>query len=128
MGQAIACAPKVLVVEDEALIRLHSTMLVESLGYEVLEAENADEAIRILEAYPDIRVVFTDINMTGSMDGLELAAFARDRWPPLQFIVVSGAQHPAPSDLPSGARFFSKPYDNALVSHALRALVERTAS
>jgi CheY-like chemotaxis protein len=63
----------VLVVEDELLLRLNAAQMMEDAGYEVIEASNADEAIQILESRTDIRIVFTDINMPGSMDGIKLA-------------------------------------------------------
>ncbi len=114
---------KVLVVEDEAMIRLSATALVADLGFEVLEAENADEAIAILEAHPDIRVVFTDIQMAGSMDGLQLVAYAHDRWPPLKFIIVSGNCTPGVADMPEGTHFFPKPYDLGAVGRALHQII-----
>ena len=73
-----------LVVEDEPLSRIHALNLVEEAGYVAIEASNADEAISILEARKDIRIVFTDIDMPGSMDGLKLARAIRHRWPPIE--------------------------------------------
>ena len=106
----------VLVVEDLALIRMGAIQLIEDAGYEAVEAENADEAIAILTARPDIHLVFTDIQMPGSIDGLKLAHYVRDRWPPVLLIVVSGKAMVDETRLPKGARFFTKPYnDNAIV-------------
>ena len=85
--------PVVLVVEDEALLRMHATDMIEAAGYTVVEAANADEAVLILSQRMDIRIVFTDIDMPGSMDGLKLAAMVRDRWPPIELIVTSGVHH-----------------------------------
>ena len=82
--------PHVLVVEDEFFNRLHAVNLVEAAGYKAIEASNADEAIAILELRKDIRIVFTDIDMPGSMDGLKLARAVRDRWPPIELILTSG--------------------------------------
>ena len=73
----------VLVVEDSALIRMGAVDLVLSAGYEALEAQDADEAIRILESRDDIDLVFTDVQMPGTMDGIKLAHYIRDRWPPV---------------------------------------------
>lgn len=112
----------VLVVEDEAIIRMSAVSLVEDQGFDVLEASSADEAVGILEAHPEIRVVFTDIQMAGSMDGL-LIAYAHRRWPPLQFIVVSGEKSPTLIEMPEGSRFFSKPYDVPLVSQTLHEMM-----
>ena len=87
----------------------------------MIEAANADEAIAILESRADIRVVFTDIHMPGSMDGLKLAHAVRDRWPPIKIIVTSGRDRLSAGDLPDGGRFFSKPYDPREIGEALRA-------
>ena len=116
-----AIAPAVLVVEDEPLVRLCAVETVEAAGFTVIEAANADEAIRILESRRDIRVVFTDIHMPGSMDGLKLAHAVRDRWPPIKIIVTSGREKIAEQELPAGGRFFAKPYDPAQIQDTLRA-------
>jgi len=110
----------VLVVEDEFLVRLHAVHLVEQAGFEAVEAANADEAISILEARKDIRIVFTDIHMPGSMDGLKLAHAIRERWPPIELIVTSGRFNLANSDLPARGCFLPKPYQDATIVKALR--------
>src|SRR3990170_381248 len=102
--------PYVLVVEDEVFSRMHAVDLVEAAGYRAIEASNADDAIAILEARKDIRIVFTDINMPGSMDGLRLARAVRDRWPPIELILTSGHLDVAESDIPERGLFFPKPY------------------
>src|SRR3546814_6631914 len=80
----------VLVVEDQALLRWHAVDMIENAGFIALEAEDADAAIAILMLSADIQLVFTDIEMPGSMDGIQLAALVRDRWPPMHIIVTSG--------------------------------------
>jgi CheY-like chemotaxis protein len=107
--------PIVLVVEDEFLIRMNAVQMLEDAGYATLEASNADEAILLLESCADIRAVFTDINMSGSMDGLKLAHAIRGRWPPIHLIVTSGLQMLTEAELPSKGRFIGKPYNNAHV-------------
>ncbi|MDO9637518.1 MAG: response regulator [Pseudotabrizicola sp.] len=102
----------VLVVEDTAIIRMGAVDLVRSAGYEALEACDADEAIRILESRDDIDLVFTDVQMPGSMDGIKLSHYIRNRWPPVKLLVASGAAIVAESSLPSGSLFFSKPYND----------------
>ena len=115
-----ASQPFVLVVEDEFFSRMHAADLVEAAGYRAIEVSNADEAIAILEARRDIRIVFTDIDMPGSMDGLKLARAIRDRWPPIELILTSGHFDVPEGDIPERGLFFSKPYhDNEIVS-ALR--------
>ena len=106
----------ILVVEDHPIIRMGAVELVRSAGFDAIEAETADEAIRILESRADIRLVFTDVEMPGTMDGHKLALYVRDRWPPVMLIVASGKRIIAESALPPGTRFFQKPYnDNAIV-------------
>ena len=112
--------PAVLIVEDEPLIRLGAVKIIEDGGFEVIEAASADEAIRILECRGDIRVVFTDIHMPGSMDGLRLAHAVRNRWPPTKIIVTSGRDLITEQDLPERGRFFAKPYDPIEITDALR--------
>ena len=113
--------PAVLIVEDEPLVRLCAVETIEAAGYDVIEAANADEAIRVLESRRDIRVVFTDIHMPGSMDGLKLAHAIRNRWPPIKLIVTSGRERVREEDMPDGARFFAKPYDPVQIRETLRA-------
>jgi two-component system, response regulator PdtaR len=114
--------PAVLIVEDESLVRLGAVRSIEEAGFEVIEAANADEAIRILENRSDIRVVFTDIHMPGSMDGLKLAHAVRNRWPPIKIIVTSGHGRVSEQDLPEGGRFFAKPYEPTKITDTIREL------
>jgi CheY-like chemotaxis protein len=120
VGGNRAKTPSILVVEDEPLVRLCAVDTVAAAGFDVIEAASADEAIRILESRSDIRVVFTDIQMPGSMDGLKLAHAVRDRWPPIKIIVTSGRELVTKHDLPEGGRFFAKPYDPTEICKALR--------
>ena len=112
--------PHVLVVEDEFFSRLHAVDLVEAAGYKAIEASNADEAIAILEMRKDIRIVFTDIDMPGSMNGLKLARAIRDRWPPIELILTSGHVDVPESEVPERGVFFSKPYRDREIIYALQ--------
>jgi CheY-like chemotaxis protein len=112
----------VLVVEDEGLVRLNAADLIRDLGFEVIEAADADQAVSLLESMPEITVLFTDIQMPGSMDGLRLAAIVRDRWPPIALLITSGQLHPATADMPAGARFIPKPYFPLQLKDQLHAL------
>jgi CheY-like chemotaxis protein len=113
---------KILVVEDEPLIRLGLASLVEDAGYEVIEAANAREAIAKLEAAPDVRLILTDVDMPGTMDGIGLAHYVRGRWPPIQLIVMSGKVGVKQSELPAGSRFFTKPTRETMLLDAVREL------
>jgi CheY-like chemotaxis protein len=114
--------PAVLIVDDEPIIRMYATVLVEDAGYVAIEAATADEALAILSARDDIRVLFTDVEMPGSLNGLELVEVVRETWPPIELIVTSGHVQVDPQRLPERARFFRKPYTESEVIKALRAL------
>jgi CheY-like chemotaxis protein len=114
----------VLVVEDEPLLLLEACDLVRDAGFEPVATSNADEAIRILETRTDICLVFTDVDMPGSMDGIKLAAAVRDRWPPIEIVVVSGFRIVDLSELPDDSRFFAKRYDS---NEVIGALIEMAA-
>lgn len=112
MGQAIKTGRKViLIVEDEPFIRYDLVDFFEDAGFEVYEAGDADEAIRMMDTNESIRVVLTDVNMPGSMDGVKLAFYIRDRFPPTLLLIASGAHRLRASDIPPGATFFPKPFD-----------------
>lgn len=115
---------RVLVVEDETFIRMDVVELLRAAGFDMLEAGNADEAIQVLERHPDIRLMFTDIDMPGSMNGLKLAGAVRNRWPPVRIIATSGHFKMQAGDLPADARFFPKPYQPAQIIRAVRELTD----
>jgi two-component system, response regulator PdtaR len=115
--------PIVLVVEDEPIIRMGAVNFVASAGFEALQARSADEAIRILEARSDINLVFTDVGLPGTMDGIKLAHYIAGRWPPIKLVVASGNMVVEQSQLPIGARFFSKPYRNSSIVEALASML-----
>jgi CheY-like chemotaxis protein len=115
--------PIILVVEDEALLRMNAVEMIEDAGFGVLEAASADEAIELLETRSDIALVFTDIQMPGSMDGIRLAAAVRDRWPPVKIIATSGQFKIRDGDLPDGGRFLAKPYSQSQITETLRQVM-----
>ena len=109
--------PVVLVVESAALVRMSAVDMVENAGFAVVEASNAEEALMLLDTRGDIGALFTNIRMTGSMDGMRLVRAVRDRWPPIHLIVASGV--PTDEELPANARFIQKPYRTADVAAVL---------
>ena len=123
MGLVESRRPVVLIVEDEFLLRMDAADMIEAAGFEAVEAANADQAIEILEARSDITVIFTDIQMPGSMDGLNLARAVRGRWPPITIVATSGYVHVSERDLPEGGRFLPKPYSPRQVTGVLRELI-----
>jgi DNA-binding NtrC family response regulator len=119
--------PVVLVVDDDPLVRAFSVNIVKIAGYVALEAASADEATAILEDRSDIAVLFSDINLTGSISGLQLARTVSERWPPIKMILVSGKVALTASDMPSDSRFFAKPYEARSMISELRSLVSASA-
>jgi CheY-like chemotaxis protein len=101
----------VLVVEDEMLLRMRAIDMVEDAGFTPIEAVDADEAVAILDARSDISLLFTDIQMPGTMDGLMLAHAVHERWPLIKIILVSGQVKPGIIDIPTDSRFFGKPLE-----------------
>ena len=110
--------PTVLVVEDEVLIRDFVSEELTDAGFEVIQVGTADEAIAVLEARQDVHLVFTDIDMPGSMDGIKLAAAVRDRWPPVHIIITTGKARPL--SIPANALFIPKPYLGKNIVTAMR--------
>lgn len=113
----------ILIVEDELMIRWDVVEQLEDEGYRVLQAGSADEAIALLEANPDVRLIFTDIDMPGSMDGLKLAGVVHGRWPPVRIIVTSGKRVVEITDLPDGSVFFAKPYRHAEIAASMHEML-----
>lgn len=106
------------------LLRMNAVDMIRGAGFEVVEAGDADEAIAMLERHDGIRVMFTDIQIPGSMDGLKLARAVRGRWPPVQVVATSGRVRVDVSELPDGGKFVPKPYTPAQI---IRILSELTA-
>jgi CheY-like chemotaxis protein len=127
MGLVEPGRPVVLVVEDDHLLRLDAADMIAAAGFDVVEAANADEAIAILESRNDITVVFTDIQMPGSMDGLKLARAVRGRWPPIKIVTTSGQRIVEEIDLPEGGRFLPKPYSPVQVRGVLHEVMQRAS-
>lgn len=115
--------PVVLVIEDEILVRMDAIAAIETAGFEVIDASDADMAIAILKQRNDIRLIFTDVQMPGSMDGIKLAHFVRSRWPPIKIIATSGYPKIKEQDLPEGSRFLTKPYAAADLASAINQLI-----
>src|SRR5437763_10101935 len=103
--------PIVLVVEDEMVLRMRAVDIVEDAGFVPIEAVNADQAIQILESRDDVSLLFTDVQMPGSMDGLKLAHATHRRWPHIKIILVSGQITVTDADKPTDSRFFQKPLE-----------------
>lgn len=115
----------VLVVEDDPLLLMDAMDLVEDAGLRAYGARNAEAAIGLMERHDEIRVLFTDVQMSGSMDGLKLARAVRDRWPPVAIIVTSGYAKVGKEDLPENGLFFAKPYPPMVIVKALSDIASR---
>ncbi|MBM0204672.1 response regulator [Micromonospora sp. STR1s_5] len=117
--------PVVLVAEDEALIRMSAADQLELEGYEVLEAGNAAEALAMIQARPEVQVLFTDIDMPGDLNGMGLAEQVHQRWPEVLLLVTSGRQSLSDDDVPDDGMFVAKPYAGEELSGALKGLFRR---
>jgi CheY-like chemotaxis protein len=113
----------VLVVEDEMLLRIRAVDMVEDAGFASVEAVDADEAVAILESRSDIALLFTDIQMPGSIDGLKLAHAVHERWPPIKIILVSGQLQRENIDIPADSRFFGKPLEDKEIIAEMRNMI-----
>jgi len=100
----------VLVVEDETLLRLYAADLLEDAGFEVVEAKNATDALDVMQTRPDVRVLFTDVQMPGPLDGIDLARKVHEQWPNVRLLITSGNRRPAQADISEYSRFLAKPY------------------
>jgi two-component system, response regulator PdtaR len=123
MAEKHQSRPRVLVVEDDALIRMDAVDMLESAGFDVSATANADEAVKLLETDSAFVAIFTDIEMPGSIDGLRLAHAVKDRWPPIKILATSGHARFRAVELPQGGMFVSKPYTSDQVTKALRDLI-----
>jgi two-component system, response regulator PdtaR len=112
----------VLVVEDEFLVRMGIVDNLEDAGFRTVEAGSSADAIKVLESRSDIRVVFTDIEMPGTMDGLALSHYVRHRWPPTIIVISSGKRRPNPDELPANVEFISKPYHSMKLANVLQGI------
>lgn len=117
----------ILVVEDDVLVRMISSDILTDAGFRVYEAHDAHEAIILLEARSDVQVVFTDWNMPGNIDGMELARLVRERWLEIGVIVTSGKMRPPPGELPVGVQFLPKPYRPSALIKEIEAMVSGIA-
>ena len=118
----------VLVVDDEAVLRFIASDALEDSGFRVLEAEDAAAALEVLAAHPDVKVLFTDVNMPGTFDGLDLAREAHARWPAIKLVITSGRPKPADREIPAAGRFVAKPYSpDLLVGEIRKALAGEQA-
>jgi two-component sensor histidine kinase/CheY-like chemotaxis protein len=123
MPKSFGVSPIVLVVEDDMVLRMRAVDVVEDAGFTPLEAVNADEAIAILESRPDISLLFTDVQMPGSMDGLRLAHAVHNRWPHIKIILVSGQIVVTDDEKPVDSRFFGKPISMTHMISELRNMI-----
>lgn len=113
----------VLIVEDEPLVRMLGADVLEEAGFEVVEAFNGDEALQVLEARPDIDVLFTDVNMPGSLDGLDLARVVHARRPDIKLLISSGQVRLSDEQIPDAGRFLPKPYAPEAIVRHVRELI-----
>lgn len=116
--------PTILVVEDETLVRMHGADLLGEAGYEVIEAADADEALSILSRHETIHLLFSDIDMPGSMDGLDLARHVHERWPHIRLLLTSGQHQLQDGQIPDTGQFLRKPWTQEGLVNRVRGLLK----
>ncbi|HEY9058157.1 MAG TPA: response regulator [Aurantimonas sp.] len=117
-----------VVVEDNPLLLMDAMDLAEGAGFLVYGARDAGQAMRLMNAHPEIRLLFTDVDMPGSMNGLQLARAVSDGWPPVAIIVASGYRRVQEDELPENGQFFAKPYATGSMSKALETVARKLAA
>lgn len=124
---AMAKQGLVLVVEDEPILNNDMTDALRDDGLEALQAYTAEEALALLEHHGGVRVVFTDVNLPGPLDGVALAGEVRRRWPQIDVLITSGRMAPDVASLDLVAhygRFVPKPYPTAAVTRRIREIMD----
>ncbi len=114
----------ILLVEDETLIRMHGADLLEDAGYEVLEAADAEEALAILASHDSVQLLFSDIDMPGSINGLDLARIVNDRWPDVRLLLTSGNHRLQDDQIPDSGQFVCKPWTPPALIARVRDLLK----
>ena len=117
--------PLILVVEDEPVLRFNAADALEEAGFSVTEANNAETALEVPEARRDVRMLFTDVHMPGSFDGMELAQPVHRRWPHILLMITSGRERPDAAEIPDNGRFIAKPYRHKELVGRVNELLRR---
>jgi CheY-like chemotaxis protein len=115
--------PLVLIVEDEALVRLIAASMLQDAGFDTLEADTAEDALQVLERHQGVRVLFSDVQLPGAMDGLGLARTVHVRWPGIGLLLTSGGVTLSHGQIPDDGNFLPKPYNGPQVIEAVRKLM-----
>lgn len=115
----------ILVVGDEPLVRMHGIDILEEAGFAVIEAGDADEALDILSGGATVQLIFSDIDMPGSMDGLEMAWDVYRRWPCIHLLLTSGHHRPETVKLPMSGVFLPKPWASESLTDLVRDFAGR---
>jgi DNA-binding NtrC family response regulator len=119
--EAAMARPTVLVVDDDFLIRLHTADILEAAGFEVVEANDAANALALLQDMPGFQLICTDVQMPGELDGIDLALRVLERHPEMRVIIMSA--HSGHRDRLPNVPFLSKPFlPSCLVDLARREL------
>jgi CheY-like chemotaxis protein len=123
MASALKHRQTVLVVEDEGLVRLDAAETLRDAGFTVVEAANAEQALAVVAGGESVDLLFTDINMPGSIDGLELAKRVSRLKPRIHLLLTSGKVSPARGQIPADGGFIAKPYTPEAVTRAVSRML-----
>ncbi|MBJ7446232.1 MAG: response regulator [Brevundimonas sp.] len=116
--------PYALAVDDDVIIRMDARAILEEAGFRCMDAESGDDALEVLEQHASsVVVLFTDVEMPGSVNGFALARHVADRWPHIEIVVSSGNVQPLTGEMPAKAAFITKPFSAEVVHEELRRLL-----
>jgi CheY-like chemotaxis protein len=115
--------PVILIVEDEALTIMDLGDVLEDGGYETVQCASAERALGILQARTDIRGLITDVELSGKVNGFDLANAVSEARPTLPIVIVSGRAAPDPERIPAGARFISRPCTGEDILQQIQSLI-----
>jgi len=120
----LSTVPYALVVDDDPLIMMDTTSILEDAGFRFYEAMDGDEAKRILAANSEnIVLLFSDVDMPGETNGFALARHVAENWPAIEIVIASGHVLPKPGEMPEKATFISKPFNKQMVHGHLRNML-----
>jgi DNA-binding NtrC family response regulator len=120
----LSTVPYAIVVEDDPIIMMETTYILEDAGFRVHESFDGDEAVLLLDTHWESTVLlFSDVDMPGTMNGFALARHVAERWPQIEIVIASGHVSPAEGDMPDKATFLTKPFNQRMVHEHLKAIL-----
>lgn len=120
----LSTVPYAIVVEDHPIIMMGTTNILEDAGFRIYQAYDGDEAIVLMEEHwESIVLLFSDVDMPGSINGFGLARHVDKHWPNIEIVIASGRVNPERGDMPDRATFITKPFNHRTVHSHLQKIL-----